>query len=198
MSHTNVIKIHAMSEERCPNFFIILDCLSSTLDQKIANWCKATTQSNRSSTNDILLPPNTGGQGRRLSYNDTIPKNQSESAVPRENKYKFLLNRQGKNALATLDVKEDGSIEERLGILLDISSAMKYIHKRNILHRDIKPENVGFDGKSASQVISYLFAYLISSNNAKPMELSKYLILVWPLSYNHSDPPTEPTNCMVA
>lgn len=35
--------------------------------------------------------------------------------------------------------------EERLVAALDLSSALEYIHSKQICHRDIKPENIGFD-----------------------------------------------------
>ena len=127
MNHDNVVGKHAMSDdteknmmnnhgcldyngginnniEECPRFFIVLDCLSSTLDQKI------------NSLNEI----------KSMKRSDSVCSTASTTMA---------------------ESIDDDSITDRLDILHGISSAMRYIHKQNIMHRDIKPDNVGFDGK---------------------------------------------------
>ena len=37
--------------------------------------------------------------------------------------------------------------EDQLDVGLQISSALMYLHEKNIMFRDLKPQNIGFDGK---------------------------------------------------
>ena len=37
--------------------------------------------------------------------------------------------------------------EDQLDVALQISSALMYLHEKNIMFRDLKPQNIGFDGK---------------------------------------------------
>lgn len=37
------------------------------------------------------------------------------------------------------------SLVERVGALVMLAKAMRYLHERNVMYRDLKPENIGFD-----------------------------------------------------
>ena len=55
------------------------------------------------------------------------------------------------------------SFLERLDILFDLASALKYMHEKGIIHRDIKPANVGFDSNGDLKLFDFGLAIQITS-----------------------------------
>ena len=114
LSHEHIIKIHGVSSfveadafaEH--NYFIILEELTTTLDQKLIKYCK---------------------------------QKQNETAAQ---EFYFL---------------------ERLDIVFDLASALKYMHEKGVIHRDIKPANVGFDSNGDLKLFD--FGLAIQINNRK-------------------------------
>ena len=53
--------------------------------------------------------------------------------------------------------------EDQLDVALQISSALMYLHEKNIMFRDLKPQNIGFDGKEGYRdvLLSCVYVCLI-------------------------------------
>lgn len=176
MNHDNIIRIHGMSDDKDNSedqidcsaeghlpFFIILDCLSCTLDQKIENWTRANIQRKRNNTSVDI---------RGIKRNDSAC---STTSAPLESVYKiFLLNKSSKPSPLITNNTGSDLTRERLDILLDISSAMRYIHKRNIIHRDLKPENIGFDSNGTVKIFD--FGLSVELDSLTPLEHGGYKI----------------------
>lgn len=65
---------------------------------------------------------------------------------------------------------------ERLGVAMRLSSAIEYLHERNILHRDIKPQNIGFDAEGNVKLFDFgISKEIIQSNKSTGDEVNERL-----------------------
>jgi len=49
-------------------------------------------------------------------------------------------------------------LQQRLQVIGNVATAMKYLHEKNIMHRDLKPENVGFDSQGKLKLFDFGYA----------------------------------------
>eukprot|EP00585_Thalassiosira_rotula_P011239 CAMPEP_0196159560 /NCGR_PEP_ID=MMETSP0910-20130528/46385_1 /TAXON_ID=49265 /ORGANISM="Thalassiosira rotula, Strain GSO102" /LENGTH=211 /DNA_ID=CAMNT_0041424483 /DNA_START=1079 /DNA_END=1714 /DNA_ORIENTATION=+ len=56
-------------------------------------------------------------------------------------------------------------MDECLSAALQLSSAMKYLHKHSIIFRDMKPENIGFDVRGDLKIFDFGFARFMTGGD---------------------------------
>ena len=54
---------------------------------------------------------------------------------------------------------------ERLRTAIDISTAISYLHDKNVLYRDLKPANVGFDATDVLKIFDFGLAVELPESN---------------------------------
>lgn len=133
LSHPNIIKLRGITYSGCSGFgqgpvgyYLIIDRLPETLDQKIRKWGNA-------NNNEPLT------RSRRMS-----------SFFSRSNKFKSM-----DDIVSTPELTGE-AMDERLSIALQISAGIKYLHSHSIIFRDLKPQNIGFDGEKSVSYLMIL------------------------------------------
>jgi serine/threonine protein kinase len=56
---------------------------------------------------------------------------------------------------ASVNVDEDGSLDNRLRVATSIASAVEYLHSKSVIFHDIKPENIGLDMQGTVKVFDF-------------------------------------------
>ena len=118
MSHPNIIKMRGIgtAHPMSLDFFIILDCLTETLEDRIHKvWKK---------------------QSKKKGF----LKN-----VFRSSKHNASNNGEGNSNL----------LADQCYVVYDICSALRYLHRHNIIYRDLKPQNIGFDVRNDVKLFDF-------------------------------------------
>jgi serine/threonine protein kinase len=128
--HPNILKIRGWSANgvasftsgRHDSFFLLLDRLDETLDQRIVQWQRIQAvheaQAAQISTNVV-----TDLWRRFAVQQQQQQQQQQELALNQQQQHLYL---------------------EKLGVCSDIASALSYLHERGVIFRDLKPNNIGF------------------------------------------------------
>ena len=130
MDHPNIIALRGWSggtgyhyaNGKHTDFFVVLDRLTESLDERMAIW--------------------------RHAYK----KYKGRSMMP-----------WGKNKCAS---KLESLLEDRLKVVLEITSALQYMHDRRIIFRDMKSANVGFDMYGQLKIYDFGLSRLLPSRRS--------------------------------
>lgn len=207
--HPNILKIRgwayngiaSFADGRHDSFFLLLDKLDETLDQRILNWQKSQAKQKRSQgssgtgNNPVENQPNGNHQsagGGGMFGNKKNRRNNSQSYTMGGPKivsdfWKRLSgigggsNNGNSNSSSTnIKSQEEQLYEqkaknlylERLGIVTDLASALNYLHEKGVIFRDLKPNNIGFLNERI-QLFDYgLSRELPSLDTRTPFEMS--------------------------
>lgn len=161
LDHPNILKIRgwaangvaSFTSGRHDGFFLLLDKLDETLDQRIINWqrLRAVQEAQAAQNNGSLVTD----LWRRF-------------AQPEDNTSVLLQERQE----LVLEKQRQHLYLEKLSVCADLCSALAYLHERGIIFRDLKPNNIGFLNGRVQLFDFGLSRELPSANLTEPFEMS--------------------------
>eukprot|EP00537_Pseudo-nitzschia_pungens_P013812 CAMPEP_0172390236 /NCGR_PEP_ID=MMETSP1061-20121228/6919_1 /TAXON_ID=37318 /ORGANISM="Pseudo-nitzschia pungens, Strain cf. pungens" /LENGTH=951 /DNA_ID=CAMNT_0013120545 /DNA_START=293 /DNA_END=3148 /DNA_ORIENTATION=- len=71
----------------------------------------------------------------------------------------------------TVDPEEARFWTLRMNLLIDLCSAVAFLHSQKVLHRDLKPDNVGFDRTGTLKVFDFDVARVLPPHQQEPNQL---------------------------
>jgi serine/threonine protein kinase len=162
--HPNVMKIRgwaangvaSFTDGRHDSFFLLLDRLDETLDQRVSIWQKqAAAQSSQHGLTGNLVTD----LWRRFSI---APVNEDPDLQQHQQN---LEQHEQQQAAESQQL-------EKLGICVEIASALAYLHGKGVIFRDLKPNNIGFLNGRVQLFDFGLSRELPNLNLEEPFEMS--------------------------
>lgn len=132
--HPNILKVRGWAENgvasfedgNYDSFFLLLDQLDETLDNRIDRWLSEEKQA----ASALLAQKLTG---KSLNALDLLQPMAHQPLLTGDQQH-------------LIEMQYQSRYLEKLGIMQEIATALEYVHERGVIFRDLKPNNIGFIG----------------------------------------------------
>ena len=170
--HPNVMQIRgwaangvaSYTDGRHDSFFLLLDRLDETLDQRICHWQNQPIPSHPHQSHNPHSSNLVSDLLKRFSIS-TVAEN---SAAAQEN---AIMQKQQQRIMESLHL-------EKVGICVEIASALAYLHSQGVIFRDLKPNNIGFLNGRVQLFDFGLSRELPRLNLEEPFEMSGKVVSI--------------------
>ncbi|VEU44778.1 unnamed protein product [Pseudo-nitzschia multistriata] len=197
LSHTNVIRLHAVASNYGVNsylnghhdsYFLVLERLECTLTDRLSRWqrrhrelffaseCEsdATAQFVDASLLSSTRSANGKGWRKRLSLfrsskNKTDPlfEDSARTATTQASSCDGSIHGSSEEDRNRDALAKSYLLEERVDVTLQLADALAYLHSKNVMHRDLKPDNIGFDADGILKVFDFDIARVVPTSKLR-------------------------------
>mmetsp|Transcript_45767 Transcript_45767/g.96048 ORF Transcript_45767/g.96048 Transcript_45767/m.96048 type:complete len:499 (+) Transcript_45767:286-1782(+) len=151
LKHPNIIKLRGLAMSGVSGYangpcgyFLIIDRLFETLDQRIRRWHHPSIKDRIMHTSSTISN----------SINPSIKSSKTRSVGGDE--VVELSSGRGRDEL----------MDECLSVALQLSAAMVYLHSHSVIFRDLKPANIGFDVRGDLKIFDFGLARIVPEGDA--------------------------------
>mmetsp|Transcript_45766 Transcript_45766/g.96045 ORF Transcript_45766/g.96045 Transcript_45766/m.96045 type:complete len:499 (+) Transcript_45766:286-1782(+) len=151
LNHPNIIKLRGLALSGVSGYangpcgyFLIIDRLFETLDQRIRRWHHPSIKER------IMHTKSTISNSINASRRSSIDRNAGGDEVVE----------------ASSDRGRVELMDGCLSVALQLSAAMVYLHSHSVIFRDLKPANVGFDVRGDLKIFDFGLARIVPEGDA--------------------------------
>lgn len=155
LDHPNIVKLFGVTEGSVSTvfqkkgYFLLLDRLHGTLEDKIQEW-KVMEESRE-------LPSVTGRRAS-LSLSTSHRRHPAVNVLRRASNGDMpsITTAAAQLGVSSNDLERMKLVNERLArVALDITNGMEYLHQHKIIFRDLKPSNIGFTLQGEAKIFDF-------------------------------------------